>query len=64
MWQTVAVMLILAAVVLYLGRHFAAVFRSGDTGCPGCSGSCCGQQVPFDLCNCRDKDAAGEEHSR
>jgi hypothetical protein len=63
MWQTVAIVLILAVVVFYLVRHFAAVFRSGNSGCPGCSGSC-GQQVPLDPRNCREKDATGEECSR
>jgi hypothetical protein len=63
MWQTVVVVLILAAVVFYLARHFTAVFRSGDTGCPGCSGSC-GHKVPVDSCDCREKDAVEEEHSR
>lgn len=64
MWQTVAVVLIVAAVVWYLVRHFAAVFRSGDAGCPGCCSGACGHKVPVDSCDCRDKNAVWEEHSR
>ncbi|NTU49153.1 MAG: FeoB-associated Cys-rich membrane protein [Syntrophobacteraceae bacterium] len=48
MWQTVTVLVILAAVLVYLTRHFLRVFSARDSGC-GCCAGCQGpgaQQEP------------------
>lgn len=42
MWQTIIVLILLAWALVYVIRHFVAVYRSETTTCSGCSTGCCG----------------------
>lgn len=51
MWQAVAVLIILGAVLIYLVRHFLRVFRAQDSGC-GCCTGCLGPLHDGGLLGC------------
>lgn len=40
MWQLIIVGLVLAVVLIFIGRHFARVVKSEESPCSCCSGSC------------------------
>ncbi|MEN6439427.1 MAG: hypothetical protein ABFD97_12710 [Syntrophobacter sp.] len=54
MWQTAVVLLIVAGVLIYIVRHYAAVIRGETSTCSGCSGSCrsTGVNAKDPVCNC------------
>lgn len=62
MWQTAVVLLIVAAVLLYIIRHYARVFRAEAPACSSCAGCCASKpdagQGP---CDCHG-DAFSEAH--
>ncbi len=65
MWQTVVVLLILAAVLIYVVRHYAGVFRGEKSACSSCSDSCCAQrQVEQDRCGCSPLRTLPEQEGR
>lgn len=43
MWQSILILLILAAVIIYVIRHYAKMSRSSTPFCSGCTG--CGAPV-------------------
>ncbi|GLI35162.1 FeoB-associated Cys-rich membrane protein [Desulforhabdus amnigena] len=58
MWQTVVILVLLAAVLVYVIRHYVRVFRSEVPSCSGCSG-CCGVQSSArdvaERCDCGER---------
>lgn len=57
MWQTAVILLVLTAVLVYVVRHYARVYRSKVPTCSCCS-ECCSAQVPDspEACECHDED--------
>ncbi len=53
MWQTGLVLLIVAAVLIYLVRHYAKIYRGRASGCPSCGGCCTAGPEAGDMpCEC------------
>ena len=44
MWQTWIVLLVVAAVLVYVIRHYVKAARCEESFCGGCSGCCQGEQ--------------------
>ena len=42
MWQTVIVLVLLIWALVYIIRHYVAIYRSEAPTCSGCSTGCCG----------------------
>ena len=45
MWQTAVIVLVVVAVLIYVIRHYARVYRSEVPACSCCS-ECCSAQPP------------------
>lgn len=63
MWQTAAVLLIVAGVVLYLLRHYLRVFRAQESPCASCACSECSSrsQAAHTPCDCATPRELPEE---
>lgn len=40
MWQTIVVLLVIAAVLVYVVRHYVKVLRGDSNSCSHCTGCC------------------------
>jgi hypothetical protein len=40
MWQAVIVLILIAAVLVYVVRHYARMYRCGSSACTCCSSGC------------------------
>ncbi|MCE5242144.1 MAG: hypothetical protein ABFD98_07145 [Syntrophobacteraceae bacterium] len=61
MWQTLAILFVLAGVLIYVIHHYIGIFRGESAGCSCCSG-CSGPQGPADgeSCGHAGQDSCGD----
>jgi hypothetical protein len=54
MWQTLVILILLGAILVYLIRHYVRMYRCSSSACSSCSG--CGAQAVIEKAEDKSKE--------
>lgn len=60
MWQTAIILFLIAAILVYVIRHYVRIARSGATVCSGCIG-CSGSEGRVEKVQCTASAEGNQE---